>query len=113
MTISKITLGMNISTISLDPATSSDPNIKTKGRSAGYGGTLWKSIKNVGKALNAVIREPSQLMASEYVMTHRNLVNSSMNVMAGMRMVIEFQAVPMSSNAVIRTGSLLSLGRSA
>ena len=52
-------------------------------------------------------------MVSEYVMTHRNLVNSSMNVMAGMRMVIELQAVPMSSNAVIRTGSLLSLGRSA
>ena len=63
--------------------------------------------------MNVVIREPSQLMVLEYVMTHRNLVNSSMNVMAGMRMVIEFQAVPMSSNAVIHTGSLLSLGRFA
>ena len=109
MTISKISLGMNISTISLDQ-TISGTRIKTKGKSADSGGTLGNSIQNAGKALNVVIWEPGQLMVLEYAMTQINLEDFSMNVTAGMRMVIEFQAVLMSSNAVLLTGSLFGLG---
>ena len=49
-------------------------------------------------------------MVSEYVMIQRNSVNLVMNVTAGMSMVIEFQAVLMSSNAVLPTGSIFGLG---
>ena len=39
-------------------------------------------------------------MALAYAMTQVNLEEDSMNVMAGTRMVKEYQAVQMSSNAV-------------
>ena len=60
-------------------------------------------------ALNVVIRVLNRLMALVYATIQRNLEDSSMDVMAGIRMVKEFQAVLMSSNAVISIGPFKGL----
>ena len=107
MTISKtpsITLEMNFS------KNPSSLIILTKGKSADYGGTNGQVCQYAVKASNVVIRVLNQFMVTENVMIQSYLVNHGMNVTAGMRMVIEFQAVLMSSNAVIFTCSIFRLG---
>ena len=107
MTISKTPSITLVMTFSKNP---SSLIILTKGKSADYGGTNGRVCHNAVKASNVVIRVLNQFMVTENVMIQRNSVGLVIYVTAGMRIVIEFQAVLMSSNVELLTGSLFGLG---